>query len=85
VGEDINGEYINIQKAINQVVDILNFLEDKGKNRIPVKVIEFFINNYDEDVEYDKIQANIPLKDQSVYKHTAEILTYITNKYIKQK
>lgn len=80
VAEDINKQ-LNMQKSINQIVDILELLEDNGK--IPQNVKEFFMNYYDENVEYKKIEPNIPLREQETEEYTDAILTHLTNKYLK--
>ena len=80
---DINFQYIDIQRAVNQVADILNLLEFDGKNKIPMKVKKFFSNYYDSSVEYDKIESGVPLKDQNICEFALKILTYITNRYLK--
>jgi len=83
VVEDINNKDIKIQKAINQINDILELLDDDGQNKIPLSVKKFFENYYDPNIKYNKIQAGVPLKEQNVYEYTIGILTYVVTKYIK--
>jgi len=83
VEEDIRSKELDIQKAINQMADILELLENEGKNKIPSQVKKFFETYYDDSIEYEKIKLGVPLKNQNIYEYTDEILTYIANKYLR--
>lgn len=80
---DIKTQGVNIQKSINQMVDIIKLLDKNERNKIPQNVQDFFINNYSADVDYNKIQAGIPLKEQKMEEYTVQVLTYITDKYLR--
>lgn len=74
---------LDIQKSINQIRDIIELLETDIKLKLPEKVKNFFIRQYDGNVEYLKIQSSKPLKNQKMEKYTAEIVTYLFDKYLK--
>ena len=74
---------LDIQKSINQVRDIIELLEANVKIKLPKKVNDFFTHQYDEKVEYLKLQTGKPLKSQKMEKYTAEIITDLFDKYIK--
>lgn len=83
--EGINSKDLIIQKAINQIWDILNFLEVDGKEKIPLEVKKFFEKYYDGNIDYNKINPDIPLKEQNLDDYTIQILTYLVTRYLKQK
>ena len=64
--EDINNKDLIIQKAINQMWDILNLLEVDGKEKIPLEVKIFFEKYYDDNIDYNKINSDISLKEQNL-------------------
>ncbi len=74
---------LDIQKSINQVRDMIELCEEDIKIKIPEKVKVFFIRQYDENVDYLKLQVEKPLKEQQMERYTPEIITYIVNKYVK--
>lgn len=74
---------LDIQKSINQVRDIIGLLEIDIKFKLPEKVKEFFYHQYDENIEYLTIQPEKPLKNQKMERYTAEIITYLFDKYLK--
>jgi len=82
VVEDINNKDLIIQKAINQIWDILNLVEVDGKEKIPLEVKSFFEKYYDDNVDYKKIEPGLPLKDQKLDEYTVDILTYLSNRYL---
>lgn len=74
---------LDIQKSINQVRDIIDLLDYDIKINLPYNVKEFFTCQYDESVEYLRINCDEPLKKQAMEKYTPEIMSYLMDKYIK--
>jgi ribosomal protein L31E len=69
------------QKAIDEVNEIIELLEDEDKGKIPENVREFFKKNASEDIP-KRIRADIPLDKQDLGRDTAALLTYIS-RYFK--
>lgn len=71
------------QKAINEVNEIIELLEDEDREKIPENIKEFFKKNASKDVP-KRIRAEIPLDKQELGRDTAALLTYIS-RYFEQE
>ncbi|MBQ3415179.1 MAG: hypothetical protein IJH39_07525 [Clostridia bacterium] len=67
--------------SYTEVYDILMFLNDEEKNKIPNKLIDFFKNNKLENY-ITKVNPYIPLELQKVRKETKAIIACIYRKYL---
>lgn len=69
----------NYQKAMNEVMQVINFLSVDDRNKIPQNLINFFENNQTKSENI--IYPDIPFVDQNISQEGKALLTYI-NKYL---
>lgn len=68
------------KEAYVEVLEILNFMEEKYVEKLPIKLIEFFKRN--KSTEYSFIlNTNIPLKKQKLKEETLNILAMLYLNY----
>ena len=70
---------IKYQKAMNEVMQVIGYLNDEDKNKIPNKLINYFEAN--QCMSENKIYPDIPFVDQKISTEGQALLTYI-NKYL---
>lgn len=70
---------IKYQKAINEVMQVINYLNEKDRNKIPNNLINYFEAN--QCVSENKIYPDVPFVDQNISVEGQALLTYI-NKYL---
>ena len=70
---------IKYNKAMNEVMQVVNYLKDEDKKRIPQKVLNYFEKN--QVLSDNVIYPDIPFVDQTISLEGQALLTYI-NKYL---
>jgi len=70
---------IKYQKAMNEVMQVIGYLNDEDKNKIPNNLINYFEAN--QCMSENKIYPDIPFVDQKISTEGQALLTYI-NKYL---
>ena len=71
----------NDSNAFYQISEILKYVDDDIKNKIPEKLINFIEANKSEDYKWE-INFTLPLEKQDLLQTTKEILTIIYREYI---
>lgn len=71
----------NDSNALYQISEILKYVDDDIKNKIPEKLINFIDANKSEDYKWE-INLTLPLENQELLQTTKEILTIIYREYI---
>lgn len=71
----------NEKIAFSEVYDIIMFLDEDDRNKIPNKFIEFIKNNKS-DTYISKINPYFPLEKQKMQDITKAIVSYIFVKYL---
>ena len=75
---------INLNKRLVEVEAILDRLEDKYKNKIPIEIWEYIKQN--KDTTYDfYFDDNKPLKKQKLHIDTIAMITYINMEYLLEE
>jgi len=70
----------NIKKAYSEVYRIINLLENDFRNKIPIKLIEFF-DREKLPTYVPEINPNIPLEEQDLQQDTISILAMLKLHY----
>lgn len=70
---------IKYQKAMNEVMQVINCLKKEDKNKIPSNLINYFEAN--QCVSENTIYPDVPFVDQNISTEGQALLTYI-NKYL---
>ena len=70
---------IKYMKAINEVMQVINFLNEDDKKKIPSNLLNFFESNQCQSENL--IYPGIPLVNQNISEEAKAILTYV-NKYL---
>ena len=70
---------IKYSKAMNEVMQVINFLNEDDKKKIPNKIINYFEKN--QTLSENIIYPNVPFVDQNISLEGQALLTYI-NKYL---
>lgn len=70
---------IKYQKAMNEVMQVINYLNSEDKSKIPNNLINYFETN--QCASENKIYPDIPFVDQKISAEGKALLTYI-NKYL---
>lgn len=72
---------INYKKAYVEILSFIELLDEKERNKIPIKLKEFF--EEEKDNRYEKvIYRNIPIKKQNLMKETLGLIAFINLKYL---
>lgn len=66
--------------AYSEIIEILNNIEEKYKEKLPNKLIDFFKENSAKNYE-EHILKNISLNEQKLQKETIDILAMLTLNY----
>ena len=66
--------------AYAEIIEILNNIEEKYKEKLPNKLIDFFKENSAKNYE-KHIKKNISLNEQKLQKETIDILAMLTLNY----
>lgn len=74
-------ENIIHSNALYQISEILKYVDDNLKNKIPEKFINYIESNKSKDYNWE-IDTNLPLEEQDLLQPTKEILTVIYRNYI---
>lgn len=74
-------ENIIHSNALYQISEILKYVDDSLKNKIPEKFINYIESNKSKDYNWE-IDTNLPLEEQDLLQPTKEILTVIYRNYI---
>lgn len=78
---------MELSKSLVEVEEVLKYLVEDEKRKIPKEVFDFINQNKDSTYEW-KIDKSKKLQDQNLSDETAAILAYINMKYLlntKQK
>lgn len=70
---------IKYQKAMNEVMQVINYLNPEDKSKIPNNLINYFEAN--QCASENTIYPDIPFVDQKISAEGQALLTYI-NKYL---
>lgn len=68
------------REAYVEVLEILNNMDSKYIEKIPRKLIEFFINNSSKEYKF-KLDKTIPLEEQKLKENTINILAMLNLNY----
>lgn len=68
------------KESYTEVLTILNYIEKEYKEKVPVKLIDFFERNSSKDYKFD-IELSIPLNKQKLKNRTLSLLAMLNLNY----